>query len=86
MRFILGLSIGVVVGLLYAPARGEQTRRKLWERIEDAGMSPRQAALRMTDEAEKKAGDLGERIGRRVGEATVEAIREEIDEGQRRTA
>ncbi len=86
MRFILGLSMGVVVGLLYAPARGEQTRRKLWERIEDAGMSPRQAALRMTDEAEKKAGDLGERIGRRVGEATVEAIREEIDEGQRRTA
>lgn len=86
MRFILGLSMGVVVGLLYAPARGEQTRRKLWERIEDAGMSPRQAALRMTDEAEKKAGDLGERIGRRVGEATVEAIREEIDEGKRRTA
>lgn len=86
MRFILGLSIGVVVGLLYAPDRGVETRRKLRERIEDAGMSPRQAALRMTDEAEKKAGDLGERIGRRVGEATVEAIREEISEGKKRTA
>lgn len=86
MRFILGLSIGVAVGLLYAPDRGVETRRKLRERIEDAGISPRQAALRMTDEAEKKAGDLGERIGRRVGEATVEAIREEISESKKRTA
>jgi gas vesicle protein len=75
-----------VVGLLFAPDRGVQTRRKLWERAQQAGMTPRQAALHITDEAEKKAGDLGERIGRRVGEATVEAIREEISEGQRRTA
>ncbi len=85
MRFILGLSIGVVVGLLFAPDRGEQTRRKLWERAEEAGLTPREAALRVTEDAEKKAGDLGERIGRRVGEATVEAIREEISEGKKRT-
>ncbi len=85
MRFILGLSIGVVVGLLFAPDRGEQTRRKLWERAQEAGLTPREAALRMTEDAEKKAGDLGERIGRRVGEATVEAIREEISEGEKRT-
>jgi gas vesicle protein len=76
----------VVVGLLYAPDRGEQTRRKLWERAEQAGITPRQAPLRVTDEAEKKAGDLGERIACRVGEATVDAIREEISEGQRRTS
>jgi gas vesicle protein len=86
MKFIIGLSIGVVIGMVYAPASGEETRRKLRERIEDAGISPRQAALRMTDEAEKKAGNLGERIGRRVGEATLEAIRDEISEGNKRTA
>ncbi|HLH09193.1 MAG TPA: YtxH domain-containing protein [Terriglobales bacterium] len=65
MKFVLGLSIGVVVGLLYAPARGEDTCRRLWQQREEKGLSPKEAALRITDKAEQKAGDMGERIGRR---------------------
>ncbi len=32
MRFLFGFAIGVVIGLLYAPAAGEETREKLIER------------------------------------------------------
>lgn len=86
MNFILGLAFGYGIGLVIAPASGEETRRHLWQRAEEAGLDPRQAALRVTENAEEKAGEMGERIGRRVGEATVEAIRDEIRESGKQSA
>lgn len=34
-RFLVGLGIGAVMGILFAPQKGSETRRRLREKIED---------------------------------------------------
>ena len=42
LRFAAGIGIGVVVGLLVAPANGEETRTKLAEKAQELGANVRQ--------------------------------------------
>lgn len=49
MRFLLGLTIGCAVGLLFAPASGEETRARIAEKV-DAN-------------AREKAREIGARAG-----------------------
>ncbi len=49
MRFLLGLVIGYVVGILFAPASGQQTRARIAERIDT--------------NAREKAREIGARAG-----------------------
>ena len=72
MKFIFGFAIGVVLGLLYAPARGEETRRLLLEKAREMPELPQQKAREIAATAKNKAGDLGAKLGRQAAEAAVE--------------
>jgi len=49
MLFLLGLGLGYVIGLLIAPASGQEFRRELAERADEYGR--------------EKAGEIGRRAG-----------------------
>ena len=78
MKFILGLTIGVALGLIYAPARGEETRERLKQKAEELADVPRQKIGEMADVSEQKAGEIGARIGREVAQSSVQAVREKV--------
>lgn len=67
LRFLFGISLGVAVGLLIAPASGEQTRHQLAnkaEELKDRGIEAgRQQARELGSKAAETAYDkaIGER-------------------------
>lgn len=81
MKFLFGLAVGVVLGLIYAPARGEETRERLMEKAGELADLPREKAQELADKAEQKAGDMGARLGRELAQSGVQAVREKtLDE------
>jgi len=78
MKFLLGLSIGVALGLIVAPARGEETRELLKQKAEELAEIPRQKAVELADVSEQKAGEMGARIGREVAQSGVQGVREKV--------
>lgn len=63
LAFLVGAAIGVGVGMLVAPAKGEETRRKLkdlarkaQERAQDIGSRFAAAAEEMTDPTQARPG------------------------------
>jgi gas vesicle protein len=78
MRFLLGLAIGYVVGLLVAPAPGEQTRSQIADKARDLSQIPVQKAAEAAEQAKQKAGDIGSRVGRQAAEAAVQAATDEL--------
>jgi len=54
MRFLLGLGLGYIIGLLIAPASGEEFRRELAERADEYGR--------------EKAQEIGQRAGEKAYE------------------
>ena len=82
MKFFLGFGIGITLAILFAPARGEETRRQLGETARDWASAPRQQMEDKVEEiarkSEQKAGDVGSEVGRKAAEAAVRAVREEV--------
>ncbi len=78
MKFLLGFGIGFALAVLYAPASGEETRRKLSEKLQHLQEMPKQKAEEMVEAAEKRAGDIGANVGRKAAESAVEAVREDV--------
>jgi gas vesicle protein len=84
--FLLGVAVGAVVGFLFAPEAGDDTRRKLGKRLRNL----RDAAEEKVDEVrgllESDAADEGE--GEEDEEAeevsTREQLRRRLDEARRR--
>lgn len=72
MKFVFGFAIGVALGVLYAPAPGEETRRQLFEKARELPDMPQQKAREIAAAAKAKAGDLGAQLGRQAAEAAVE--------------
>ena len=66
--FLVGLGVGVGLGILFAPGRGEDTRRDLGERLnsvaEDAQRKAQEVALhvrgRLNDESRSDSDDSTE--------------------------
>lgn len=85
MKFIFGLGIGIVLGLLCAPASGEETRQQLLDRARDLSDLPERKAAEMAENAKAKAGDLGAKLGRQAAEAAVETATSKIS-GKDKTA
>lgn len=71
MKFLSGLTIGVVLGFLFAPAAGEQTRHALAEKMQNAAAESEQ-------KLQAKAGDLGSKVGRQAAEAAVAAATKDL--------
>lgn len=79
---ITGLTIGVIAGLLFAPASGERTRRKL----ADEAMRAAEVARKLAERAEHAADALSGRVEHYLGrdeEAAWRKVRE-IREGVQR--
>ena len=69
--------MGIVLGLLYAPARGEQTRRDLRERLEESVAAGRRKWGQVLEAGREQAGEIGRRAGERAFDKLTEQIRPE---------
>ena len=79
MKFVLGLGTGIMLGLLFAPATGEETRRELAAKAEDFAQDSQRKIL-------QKAGDMGSELGRKAAESAVAAMTEKLVPENARTA
>ncbi len=68
MNFLAGLMMGVALGLVFAPASGVETRRRLRVKAEEI-------ERRAMDSGREKAGDLGREAGERLFDKAVGEIR-----------
>ena len=68
-RFLAGFAVGIGLGIIFAPAKGSQTRARLREKAEEVADLPRKKAAQMANIGKEKAGELGARIGRQSAEA-----------------
>jgi gas vesicle protein len=78
--FVAGIAIGATVGLLYAPASGEVTRRKISKKslqgrdaLADSGREMLERGREMYDRGRKLADDAAEMFerGRKIVESTA---------------
>ena len=83
MKFLLGFAIGLGLAVLFAPASGEETRQRLISKVEN---KTREKAMEIANISQEKAGQVGEDIGRRVTEAAVQAVKENLISDQGKTA
>jgi gas vesicle protein len=70
LKFIAGLVCGAGVGLLIAPAPGEQTRRRLLQAARD----PEQLARDTVTSIREKAGEMGADLGRQAAEKAIDEV------------
>jgi gas vesicle protein len=70
VSFILGAAAGFVLGILFAPAAGKETRKKMTEEMAKTGEKAKEIAR----EAEK-----GFRVVKEKTQEGIEAIRDYID-------
>jgi len=74
MKFLFGLALGVTMGMLFAPASGEETRQNLADKARDVAENQEQ-------KLRQKAGDMGARVGREAAEAAVNAVGKRVISG-----
>lgn len=83
MKFWIGLltgfAAGVTVGILYAPARGAVTRRRIAQSAGDMADTSRQKMEDITRMAKRKARDVSHMANERVQRAS-EFAREKADD------
>ncbi len=81
-QFLLGFGIGMGLGVMLAPARGEETRhsvaQKARELIEMPQRKIQEKLNQAAESAKETAGDVGEKVGRQAAEAAVEAVRKDV--------
>jgi gas vesicle protein len=53
LSFLLGTAAGFILGILFAPASGEETRKKIQEGAAKTGEKAKEGYERITKEAEK---------------------------------
>ncbi len=82
MRFFLGFGIGILLGMVFAPAPGEETRRRLSDKARAVAHLPerklQEKVREMAEISKDKAGEVGSRVGRQAAEAAVQAVTEEM--------
>jgi gas vesicle protein len=72
--FIIGAAAGFVLGVLFAPASGKETRQKIQDEVEKTGDKAKDNFERISREAEK-----GIKIVREKTQESLDAVREFID-------
>lgn len=60
--FVIGITVGTVIALLFAPRSGEKTRGELADAIEDSFNEGRKASNDAIHKLEKELGDLRKKI------------------------
>ncbi len=69
--FLSGLGVGVALGLLFAPASGERTRRRIKREASNLAEMPRRKIQEAVDSGRSKAGELGRDAGERAYDEVV---------------
>jgi gas vesicle protein len=75
--FLVGLGIGALVGILFAPKSGEETREYLADKAEEG----RKYAQRKAQELRERAEDIVER-GKEVASRQKESLSAAVDAGR----
>ena len=78
MRFLFGIAVGLIIGLLYAPASGEETRERLYERAGEYARGPERKLADVAQEKKEKVAQMGERLGRQAAESAVDSVSEKL--------
>ena len=71
--FITGLGIGTLLGIAYAPARGEQTRSKIGGRAQELGQTARARAQQMREQIERAAETVRKYVPSKSADARNES-------------
>lgn len=70
------------LGVMLAPARGEETRHSVAQKARDLIEMPQrkiqEKVNQAAESAKETAGDVGEKVGRQAAEAAVEAVRKDV--------
>jgi gas vesicle protein len=75
--FLVGLGVGAMLGILFAPKSGEETREFLAKKAEEG----REFAQRKARELRERAGDLIDR-GKEVATSRKDALTAAVDAGR----
>jgi len=70
LKFLLGIGCGVGLGLLIAPAPGEETR----EQLMDLATRPGDLARQKVQEVREDIAQMGANLGRQVAEKAVDKV------------
>ena len=85
MKFLLGLFTGLVLGMMYAPAPGQETREELAQKAREwSDLSAK--ADQLAEASKEKAGEIGARVGREAAEKAVQAAADKLMGKNRETA
>jgi gas vesicle protein len=78
VKFLLGFAVGLGLGLIFAPAPGSETLKRITQKARELARIPEQKAAEAADAAKEKAGEMGSRIGRQAAEAAVQSLKDEV--------
>jgi gas vesicle protein len=70
LKFVIGLGCGIGLGLLIAPASGEETREQLLELARRPGDVARQKVRQVREDI----AQMGANLGRQVAEKAVDKV------------
>jgi gas vesicle protein len=84
VKFIFGLAIGVVLGLLYAPRPGEETREELYDKAREYAEKPQQSIADAMEARKDKVAEMGARLGSEAAKSAVDNVTEKLRDGTSR--
>jgi gas vesicle protein len=74
VSFVIGATAGFILGVLFAPASGKETRQKISEEVGKTGEKAKESFEKISKEAEK-----GIKVVREKTQEGMDAIRDFID-------
>ena len=74
LSFLVGAATGFVLGILFAPASGAETRKKLQDEVTKTGEKAREGYDKITHEAEK-----GIQVVKEKTQESIDTIKEFVD-------
>jgi len=74
VSFLIGATAGFILGILFAPASGKETRKKIGDEIDKGKEKAKEGIDKITKEAEK-----GIRVVREKTQEGIEVIKEFVD-------